>query len=66
MGINRGLMYGILLEGGALFIMVILALLDIPIPDILSYIFVLGLIMVMVGSVITIAKGSKKNLNKKE
>ncbi|NLP47506.1 MAG: hypothetical protein GX345_01015 [Clostridiales bacterium] len=60
MKINKGAKIGIALEMLALVIMIIIALLNKPIPSVVSWIFVAGLVLALLGSLIALSKRNNK------
>ena len=60
MKINKGAKIGIALEMLALVIMIIIALLNKPIPSVVSWIFVEGLVLALLGSLIALSKRNNK------
>lgn len=62
MKINKGAKVGIVIEIIALVIMIILALFNKTIPSILSWIFVVGLVIALAGTLVALSKRYHKSL----
>ena len=56
MNINKGAKVGIMIEIIALVIMILLALFNKTIPSLLSWIFVVGLVIAMAGTLVVLSK----------
>lgn len=62
MKINKGAKVGIVIEIIALVIMILLALFNKTIPSILSWIFVVGLVITLAGTLVALSKRNDKSL----
>lgn len=60
MKINKGTKVGIMIEIIALVIMILLALFNKTIPSVLSWIFVVGLVIALSGTLVALSKRNDK------